>query len=61
MGLRFFIIIVLLLTISTFAFAQNGPGPGDGGPADVPIAEGILLLVESALGLGIKTFSKKKK
>ncbi|NJN28158.1 MAG: hypothetical protein HC819_20395 [Cyclobacteriaceae bacterium] len=39
---------------------EGGPLPGDG-EAQTPITQGIILLVLSAIGLGIKTFNKKYK
>lgn len=35
--------------------------PGQGGGPKAPITEGIILLVTAALGIGMKTFSKKNK
>ena len=53
--------IFIFLADLIFPILQNGPpGPGPG-QGRVPITEAILLLVVAAFGLGIKTFSRKRK
>jgi hypothetical protein len=55
-GAKFFII---LLADMLFPLLQPTQGGGERGQA--PITEAIILLVAGALGIGIKTFSKKDK
>ena len=66
------IIIIYLFKVYSFIFPllqPNFPFPGNGNPKgpwpgpppEFPITGGILILLMGALGLGIKTFLKKKK
>jgi hypothetical protein len=41
-----------------FPLLQPGPGPN---PGRAPITEGIILLLAAALGLGVRSLSKKSK
>ena len=55
MGIRF---IVVFFTDLLFPLLQPGPGPGGN---RYPITEAIILLVVAALGIGIKSLTKKDK
>ncbi len=57
MGIK---IILIFFADLLFPLLQLGP-PGQGGGPKAPITEGIILLVAAAIGIGIKTFSKKHK
>ena len=55
MGIKF-----SLMLLADMLFPLLQPGQGGGGPRqDAPITEAIILLLAGALGIGIKTFSKK--
>ena len=52
-------VILFLLHFADILFPLLQPTQGGGGRA--PITEAIILLIAGALGIGIKTFSKKDK
>jgi len=55
MGVKF---VLIFFADLLFPLLQPGPGP----PGNrVPITEGIILLLAGAIGLGIKTLTKKNK
>jgi hypothetical protein len=51
---------LFLLHLADILFPLLQP-PGQGGGPRAPITEAIILLIAGALGIGIRTFSKKDK
>ncbi len=69
MKLKIILISFVFILLPSLIFGQVDPDCGPTSPnypdcldpARAPITEGIIFLIISAVGLGIKTFSKKNK
>jgi len=61
MGLYIFLINTLILPINLLQIIVPMGAPDPGGDPGIPITEGLVVLISSAISLGIRTFSKKRK